>query len=72
MVRYNYKSEEKFALVEFIAMIKGLANVMLKQDGLLSPIIRNSIHDEVQDYLQVGLRDLIRSAVKNKKKDVKR
>ncbi len=69
MVRFNYKAEEKFALVEFIAMIKGLAGVMLTEDGLLSPIIRSCIHDEVQEYIQMGLRDVIRHATKKKKKD---
>lgn len=71
VVRYNYKPEEKVALVEFVAMIKGLAAVMIKEDSLLSPIIRNCIHDEVQDYIQVQLRDLIRHTTKKKKKELR-
>jgi cytoplasmic FMR1 interacting protein len=71
VVRYNYKAEEKFALVEFIAMIKGLSAVMLREDGLLSPIMRNCIHDELQEFIQIGLRDIIRSATKKKKKEVR-
>ena len=54
VVRYNYKTEEKFALVEFISMIKSLASLMLKFDCILSPIIRSSIHDEVQEFIQTG------------------
>eukprot|EP01114_Cavostelium_apophysatum_P018213 TRINITY_DN5592_c0_g1_i1.p1 TRINITY_DN5592_c0_g1~~TRINITY_DN5592_c0_g1_i1.p1 ORF type:complete len:1338 (-),score=458.14 TRINITY_DN5592_c0_g1_i1:118-4131(-) len=71
VVRFNYKPEEKFALVEFIGMIKGLASVMLREDGLLSPIIRHCIHDEVQEFIQIGLRDLIRVATKKKKKELR-
>lgn len=72
VVRYNYTSEEKYALVEFIAMIKGLAEIMLREDGLLSPIIRNCIHDEVQEYIQIGIRDLVRHVTKKKKKDIRK
>eukprot|EP01119_Soliformovum_irregulare_P019520 TRINITY_DN6199_c0_g1_i4.p1 TRINITY_DN6199_c0_g1~~TRINITY_DN6199_c0_g1_i4.p1 ORF type:complete len:1378 (-),score=485.69 TRINITY_DN6199_c0_g1_i4:58-4191(-) len=71
VVRYNYTAEEKFATVEFIAMIKSLAELMLREDGVFSPIIRNYIHDEVQEFIQIGLRDLIRTATKDKKKDIR-
>jgi hypothetical protein len=71
VVRFNYKPDEKVALIEFIGMIKGLANAMIKEDGLLAPIIRNCIHDEVQEYVQIGLRDLVRVATKKKKKDIR-
>jgi len=71
VVRYNYKSEEKFALIEFIGMIKGLSSVMLRHDGLLSPIIRNCVHDEVQEFIQIGLRDCLRVAAKGKKNQIK-
>jgi len=51
VVKYNYTQTERFALIEFIACIKGLASVLLKADGLLSLIIRSHIHDEVQVQL---------------------
>jgi len=69
VVRHNYKPEEKVALVEFIAIIKGLASIMLKQDGVLSPIISSAIHDEVQEFVQIGMRDVISLIMKKKKKD---
>jgi len=69
VIRYNYKLEEKFALIEFIGMIKGLSGLMLREDSLLSPIIRTSLHDELQEFIQIGLRDLIRTATKKKKKE---
>ncbi len=53
MVKYNYTDEERFALVEVIACIKGLARVMLKYDGLLAPIVRTYIHAYVQEFIQV-------------------
>lgn len=71
VVRFNYKPEEKVALVEFISMIKGLAHIMLKEDALLSPIIRNAIHEELQLFIQMGLRDIIRHATSKKKKDLR-
>ena len=55
MVKYNYTQTERFALIEFIACIKGLASVLLKADGLLSLIIRSHIHDEVQVQLSLIL-----------------
>lgn len=67
VVRFNYSDEEKFALVEAIAMIKGLASVILKHDGLLFPFIRTYVHDETQEFIQNGLREIIRAATKKKK-----
>jgi cytoplasmic FMR1 interacting protein len=68
VVRYNYTSQERFALVEFIAMTKGLAGCMIKQDALLTGIIRRAIHDELQEFVQVSLREMIRAVSKNTKK----
>lgn len=71
VIRYNYTSDEKFALVEFIAMLKSLASILLKEDALLDPILKTCIHDEVQEFFQGFLfRDLIRvnSKAKSNKK----
>jgi len=67
-IRYNYKPEEKFALIEFIAMLKGLAAVMLREEALLMPILRASIHDEIQEFIQIHLREMIRQHRKKKNK----
>ena len=53
VVKFNYTSTERFALVEFIAMTKGLAGLMMREDALLSVIIRRAIHDELQEFVQV-------------------
>eukprot|EP01113_Clastostelium_recurvatum_P001498 TRINITY_DN1060_c0_g1_i3.p1 TRINITY_DN1060_c0_g1~~TRINITY_DN1060_c0_g1_i3.p1 ORF type:complete len:1328 (-),score=521.15 TRINITY_DN1060_c0_g1_i3:101-4084(-) len=65
VVKFNYKSEERYALVEFIAMIKGLAALFLRNDSLLAPIIRRTIHDDLQEFVQVTLRELIRAMSKS-------
>lgn len=65
--RYNYNSEEKFALVEVIAMIKGLYGLMSRLEPSFSEAIRRSIHDEVQNFIQIILREPLRKAVKSKK-----
>ena len=67
-VRYNYDSNEKFALIELIAMLKSLANLMLREDAMLGPIIRSSIHDEIQQFVQIEMRDMLRHTAKNKDK----
>eukprot|EP01117_Protostelium_nocturnum_P005158 TRINITY_DN1874_c0_g1_i1.p1 TRINITY_DN1874_c0_g1~~TRINITY_DN1874_c0_g1_i1.p1 ORF type:complete len:1354 (-),score=489.30 TRINITY_DN1874_c0_g1_i1:93-4154(-) len=67
VVRHNYKPEEKFALVEFLAMVKTLATLITREDSLLSPLLRTSIHQEVQEFVQSQIRDAIRTTVKKKR-----
>lgn len=55
-MKHNYTPEERCALVEFIAMIKGLAGLLLRSEPLLSPIIKLAIHDELQEFIQLNLR----------------
>jgi cytoplasmic FMR1 interacting protein len=59
VVKYNYTSEERFALVEFIAMIKGLSGLLMRNEAVLSPIIKIAIHDELQEFVQITLRYFI-------------
>lgn len=56
VVKHNYTSDERFALVEFIAMIKGLANLMLRSEANLSATIKRAIHDELQEFVQGSVR----------------
>lgn len=65
--RYNYSDDEKFALIEVIAMIKGLQVLMGRIETVLSEAIRRNIYAELQDFVQVILREPLRKAVKNKK-----
>uniref|UniRef100_A0AAX7TJZ8 Cytoplasmic FMR1-interacting protein n=1 Tax=Astatotilapia calliptera TaxID=8154 RepID=A0AAX7TJZ8_ASTCA len=65
--RYNYTSEEKFALVEVIAMIKGLQVLMGRMESVFNHAIRHTIYSALQDFAQVTLRDPLRLAIKKKK-----
>uniref|UniRef100_A0AAY5EBG1 CYRIA/CYRIB Rac1 binding domain-containing protein n=1 Tax=Electrophorus electricus TaxID=8005 RepID=A0AAY5EBG1_ELEEL len=65
--RYNYTSEEKFALVEVIAMIKGLQVLMGRMESVFNHAIRHTIYSALQDFAQVTLRDPLRQAIKKKK-----
>uniref|UniRef100_A0A7N9B1L2 Cytoplasmic FMR1-interacting protein n=1 Tax=Mastacembelus armatus TaxID=205130 RepID=A0A7N9B1L2_9TELE len=65
--RYNYTTEEKFALVEVIAMIKGLQVLMGRMESVFNHAIRHTIYSALQDFAQVTLRDPLRQAIKKKK-----
>ncbi|XP_026330078.1 cytoplasmic FMR1-interacting protein-like, partial [Hyposmocoma kahamanoa] len=65
--RYNYTSEEKFALIEVIAMIKGLQVLMARMETVFADAARRSIYAELQDFVQLALREPLRKAIKNKK-----
>ncbi|KAN0039438.1 hypothetical protein ACTA71_001632 [Dictyostelium dimigraforme] len=71
VVKFNYTKEERTALVQFVAMIKSLASLMMKSETLLQPILRKTIHQELQEFVQINLKETIKSFVKNnpKKKD---
>lgn len=65
--RYNYSSEEKFALIEIIAMIKGLQVLMARMETVFTDAIRRNIYQELQDFVQLQLREPLRKSIKNKK-----
>ncbi|XP_044741705.1 cytoplasmic FMR1-interacting protein [Chrysoperla carnea] len=65
--RYNYTDEEKFALIEVIAMIKGLQVLMARMETVFTDAIRRHIYAELQDFVQLVLREPLRKAIKNKK-----
>jgi len=65
--RYNYSSDEKFALIEVTAMIKGLQVLMARMETVFTDSIRRSIYAELQDFVQLELRDPLRKATKAKK-----
>ena len=52
-------------------MIKGLMSLMLRMEMVFSEAIRRSIHSEMQEFIQVTLRDPLRRAVKHKKQMVR-
>ena len=65
--RYNYSSDEKFALIEVIAMIKGLQVLMARMETVFTDAIRRNVYQELQDFVQLTLREPLRKAIKNKK-----
>ncbi|XP_036834862.1 cytoplasmic FMR1-interacting protein 1 homolog isoform X3 [Oncorhynchus mykiss] len=65
--RYNYTSEEKFSLVEVMAMIKGLQVLMGRMESVFNHAIRHTIYSALQDFAQLTLRDPLRQAIKKKK-----
>lgn len=70
--RYNYSSGEKFALIEVLAMIKGLEVLMLRMEAVFMDAIRKHVYAELQEFVQVQLRDPLRKAIKNKRELIRR
>ena len=65
--RYNYSAAEKCALIEIIAMIKGLQVLMARMDTVFTDAVRHNIYHELQDFVQWTLREPLRKSIKNKK-----
>lgn len=66
-IRYNFNDEEKSALIEIIAMVKGLQVLMNRMETVFTDAIRRSVYAELQDFVQKTLREPLRKAIKNKK-----
>jgi len=64
---YNYSSQERFALIEIIAMIKGLQVLMARMETVFTDAIRRNVYQELQDFVQLCLREPLRKSIKNKK-----
>ena len=69
--RYNYSRDEKFALIEVIAMIKGLQLLMSRMESVFMDAIRRHIYAQLQDFVQLFLRDPLRKAIKKKSDIIK-
>lgn len=65
--RYNYTSEEKLAIIEVIATIKGLQVLMARMETVFADAARRRVYAELQDFVQLLLREPLRKAIKNKK-----
>ena len=70
--RYNYSNEEKLALVEVIAMIKGLQLLMSRMESVFIDAIRRHVYLQLQDLVQVFIRDPLRKAIKKRNDIVER
>jgi len=65
--RYNYTSEEKFAMVELLGMIKGLQVLMHRMDPIFTKAIKTHVYTQIQKFVQHDIRELLRVANKKKK-----
>ncbi|XP_055960933.1 protein PIR isoform X2 [Mercurialis annua] len=71
VVRYNYSAEERKALVELISYIKSVGSMMHRWDTLVADALWETIHAEVQDFVQNTLATMLRTTFR-KKKDLSR
>ena len=65
--KYNYNSQEKVALIEVISMIKGLQTLMYRLENVFKEAINLTTYSELQTFVQIDLRDMIRKATSRKK-----
>ncbi|XP_065853838.1 protein PIR [Euphorbia lathyris] len=71
VVRYNYSAEERKALVELISYIKNIGSMMHRCETLVADSLWETIHAEVQDFVQNTLAAMLRTTFR-KKKDLSR
>ncbi|CAA0827876.1 Protein PIR [Striga hermonthica] len=71
VVRYNYSAEERKAMVELVGYIKGIGSLMQKSDTLVADALWETVHAEVQDFVQNILATMLRTTFR-KKKDISR
>ncbi|KAI5554644.1 hypothetical protein BDE02_19G028500 [Populus trichocarpa] len=71
VVRYNYSAEERKALVELVSYIKSVGSLMHRHDTLVVDALWETIHAEVQDFVQNTLATMLRTTFR-KKKDLSR
>ncbi|KAJ9703129.1 hypothetical protein PVL29_004766 [Vitis rotundifolia] len=71
VVRYNYSAEERKGLVELVSYIKSIGSMMQRCDTLVADALWETIHSEVQDFVQNTLATMLRTTFR-KKKDLSR
>ncbi|XP_057961158.1 protein PIR isoform X1 [Malania oleifera] len=71
VVRYNYTKEERKALVELVSYVKSIGSMMQRCDTLVADALWETIHSEVQDFVQNTLAAMLRTTFR-KKKDLSR
>ncbi|XP_044482624.1 protein PIR [Mangifera indica] len=71
VVRYNYSADERKALVELVSYIKSIGSMMLRCDTFVADALWETIHGEVQDFVQNTLATMLRTTFR-KKKDLSR
>lgn len=71
VVRHNYSAEERKVMVELVSCIKGIGLLLQKADTLVADAMWETIHAEVQDFVQNTLAMMLRTTFR-KKKDLSR
>ncbi|EPS72662.1 hypothetical protein M569_02094, partial [Genlisea aurea] len=71
VVRYNYSGDERKTLVELVSYIKGIASLMQKSDTLVADSLWETVHAEVQDFVQNTLATMMQTTFR-KRKDIAR
>jgi cytoplasmic FMR1 interacting protein len=71
VVRFNYTAEERKALVELVGYIKSVGSMLQRCDTLVADALWETIHAEVQDFVQNTLATMLRTTFR-KKKDLSR
>ncbi|KAJ3281602.1 Cytoplasmic FMR1-interacting protein 2, partial [Borealophlyctis nickersoniae] len=66
-VRFNYSSEEKRALIEYIAMIKSLSSLLNDLDRTFVEGINRYIYTDIQTFVKHNLGDYMAHATKKKR-----
>jgi len=69
--KYNFSKDDKHALGELISCIKGVQGIMLKMESKFVAAIRRHVYSQLQDFVQVQLREPLRKAVKHKREAIK-
>ena len=59
-------------MIEVIAMIKGLQVLMNRMESVFYEAILRTVYAEMQDFVQITLREPLRQAIKKRKKLVER
>ncbi|GAV69749.1 FragX_IP domain-containing protein [Cephalotus follicularis] len=67
VVRYNYSAEERKALVELVSYIKSVGSMMQRCDTLVADALWETMHAEVQDFVQNILATMLRTSFRKKK-----
>ncbi|KAI5067235.1 hypothetical protein GOP47_0017763 [Adiantum capillus-veneris] len=67
VVRCNYTQEERKAMVELSSYIKGVGSMMEKVDTLVSDSVWESIHGQVQEFVQNKLSGIQRTSLRKRK-----
>ncbi len=67
MVRLNYDRAELTALVELVGFIKSLAAVLLDSEADTDALLKRAVHDEMQTFVQLQLRQIVGAVAKKGK-----